>query len=102
MFKGLWKWVNDNIIDPISGFLKPQEEIDQAISDDLSLWGAVYTDPSELPAGLKRRRNTFVSHKDAIRYIADGGIPADYCHILILPNWDNEGNDGFSVWIDES
>lgn len=101
MFKGLWQWIKDNAIEPITNLFRTQEEIDQKIIDDLSKWGTV-VESEEIPAGATQRKNVFLSHKDAIQYIKNGGIPADYVFIVILPNWDDEGNDGYSIWVVES
>ena len=99
MFKGIWQWVKDELIDPVTNFLKLQEDIDKEIKKELERWGTVSTASTEVPSNSKRRKNVFISHHDVIHYIKQGGIPANYVFILILPDWDEEGNDGYAVFV---
>jgi hypothetical protein len=102
MLRGLWQWVKDNIYDPIAEVFRTQEEIDERIDTKLGEWGLVTDDPTDLNGkDVHRSKQVFLSPDDVIAWIKEGGIPADYVTILKLYDWNESGDVGYAVYVEE-
>ena len=97
MLRGIWQSIKSYFIPTELS----QEEIDIQIESELSEWGEVVYDPDDIEPSFKARKRTFLSHKDAIKYISEGGIPASAVQILVIPNADDEGNTFYQVWVSD-
>lgn len=101
MFRGIWQWAKDNLVDPITNLFRSQEDIDDRLDAKLGQWGSVVSDPTEIPTGAKLRGYTFISPDDAIAYLK-GGIPAEYVTILKVPDYNEDGDIGYKIYVEET
>lgn len=99
MLRGIWQRVKDTIYDSVLSVFRTQEEIDEVIEDRLSQYGLIVDSALDIPTSAKMRNKLFWTEEDLIKYITDGAIPAGACFILRLPEWDDEGNTAYKLYV---
>jgi hypothetical protein len=103
-FRSFWKKAAETVYDTVASLFRTQAEIDDEIETDFTSLGYTFTyDATDIPIndGYKRRKREFLAPEDAIKYITDGGIPANYVYILALPDWTDEGDTVYQVWVQD-
>lgn len=100
MLRPLWQRIVNTVYNAVSSVFYTQEEIDDNIEDRFTETGVSFTYDSGSLSGFKARKRQFWTAEDAIKYILDG-IPVEYVTVLILPDWDNEGNSAYIVYVEE-
>lgn len=102
MLRGIWQKVKERIYDSVSSVFRTQEEIDVVIADELGEVGTVVSNPAELPAGGHYRSREFYFVDDLKLYLNNGGIPSNYVYIIEFPDWDEDGNTMYKLYITEN
>lgn len=101
MLRGIWQKVKDTVYNAITSTFRTQEEIDEIIETDLSAVATVYTSPDQVPADFKMRAREFWNVNDVERYLGDAGLSPEYVAVVPFPDWDDEGNTMYRVYIQE-
>lgn len=89
MYDDFWQDIIDIVWDAINNELNTQEEIDQIISDQFSVF-AGYTDNQDtIPGDFKMRQREFDNPVNLMTWLQDGGVPVTAVYI-----WREDTPDG--------
>lgn len=99
MLRSLWQRMVDRVYDAVQSVFRTQSEIDDYIEDELSAIGTIEYNPANLPANGTYRSREFWAIEDLNKYVTDAGIPPSCVFIVPFPDWDDEGNTMYRLYV---
>jgi hypothetical protein len=91
--------MRERVYDFVAAQFYTQAEIDALNESILDDYGTRIINNDDIPNDATSRRQVFLSVDDLAYYLDDGGIPASYVFILVIPNFDGAGNTAYKLFI---
>lgn len=98
-FRSYWKNVANRIYDAVLSAFRTQEEIDEYIESEISDIANVVYDANDIPSDYTMRTRQFFSPDDLKKYISDIGLSDEYFYVLVLPDWDADGDTLYRLYV---
>lgn len=100
-YRPFWVNIRNTVYNFVSSVFRTQAQIDTIIATGLETYGTFVPSGGALPPLAKSRPRLFYDPQDAIKYVTDAGIPANYVYFVAYPAGGSSGDTYYRVYIEE-